>query len=105
MTRLLEISYWRIVEGREADVTSVANAFKAFCAKNLDATFNWGYVQTGKYVGYCFCAVEWNSGESYGKWQDTYEQNKEYQAWIETVFTKNGPPDYMVEREIIHLVD
>jgi hypothetical protein len=105
MTRMMEISYWRVVEGREADVVTGANAFKAFCAKNLDATFSWGYVTTGKYVDYCYCSVLWNNCEAYGKWQDTYQSNKEYQAWVASVWVKAGPPDYMVDRQLIHLVD
>ena len=105
MAKLLEVSYWKIVEGREADVVTGANGFKKLCNEKLDATFSWGYVLTGKYVGYCYCSVLWNSGEAYGKWQDTYQSNKEYQAWVASVWVKTGPPDYMINRELIHLVD
>ena len=105
MAKLLEVSYWKIVEGREADVVTGANGFKKLCNEKLDATFSWGYVLTGKYVGYCYCSVLWNSAEAYGKWQDSYQSNKEYMAWVDSVFTKNGPPDHMVDRELTQLVD
>ena len=105
MAKLLEVSYWKIVEGREVDVVTGANGFKKLCNEKLDATFSWGYVLTGKYVGYCYCSVLWNSAEAYGKWQDSYQSNKEYMAWVDTVFTKNGPPDHMVDRELTQLVD
>jgi len=105
MTKIIEISYWDVVEGREDDAAEAGNSYKAFADKNLDGTFTWGYVQTGEYAGHAFAMMTWNSGASYGKWQDEYEQNAEYQKWAEA-FTghEDGQPDFMVNREIIHIV-
>ena len=100
---MLEISYWKVVEGREADLDTGAKAFKKFCNENLDATFDWGYVLTGKHVGDFYALIQWKSHEAYGKWQDSSHLNKEYQSWVETVFVKNGPPDHLVDLELIQM--
>jgi hypothetical protein len=105
MTKIVEISYWEVLEGREADVAKAGDGFKAFVDKHLDAQFTWGYVQTGDYVGYCFVMMTWNSGAAYGKWQDDFATHPEYQKWVDSfVNQEEGQPDYMVNREIIHLV-
>lgn len=85
MARLLEIAQWEVPTGREEEIRELGNAFSRFALKNLEAGFQFGFVQTGKYLDHASFVLSWENTSAYEKWQLEAPTNVEYQDWLKAV--------------------
>jgi hypothetical protein len=102
MTRLLEITYWRLKSGSQEEVKKVGSNFRKFASRNLDAIFKFGFVQTGTYRDFVAFVFLWEDTAKYNNWQHDAPTNTEFQEWV-GAFAENGELNRSSHRELISI--
>jgi len=102
MTRIVEIDYWNVIPGSKERTEELVYKFAKFASKNLDAIFNFGFVQGGKHLDNVAFFFMWFSRADYEKWNDDCELNKEFQNWLATV-EDGGLQHKMADHDVIQM--
>jgi quinol monooxygenase YgiN len=103
MTKVVEQSYWKLVEGQRERFDAACKELVAIGKSEFNCDVTYGAVQTGPQAGNFLFIFTYPDGASYGKYIDTYRTNS---AWQEFMKKYSNPPiDEMVsDTERIHML-
>jgi len=103
MTKVVEQSYWKLVEGQRERFDEACKELVAIGKSEFNCEVTYGAVQNGPQAGNFLFIFTYPDGASFGKYIDTYRTNATWQAFMKK-YGENPIDEQVGHTERIHML-